>query len=242
MRQHTCSSTTRSYPLLIAAILLGLSWIGLVYAAKYLAPIYTFSSDWWLNASLWRLLLGFLLFLVLIPLLLRRQYPDDSYGRITGFELPRTKLAYTLAGLFILLPPLVTFWLQGGLGSLPSDYDSPLKLLANLQPALIEEVMMRGLFVYLMFKAGFHHLSTITIGALIFASWHVLSFGMSGLLTGVLCIPLMYLPRFITGGIFIPIILHVYTNSGLLNAYSITAILLIEVLYGIWWYYSLKKS
>lgn len=66
------------------------------------------------------------------------------------------------------------------------------------------------------------------LGALCFALWHVVSFGPSGWLTGLLSIPLMIVPRYLTGGLLASVVIHLLLNSGGANIFTYGLILLVE--------------
>ena len=176
--------------------------------------------------------MGIVMYLVIIPVLLKKYFKNDSYFEITGLTLPKTIKQWIVGLGLIAVSLLIALYVKLPLDKLVFDFSTPLSALANIQPAFIEEIMMRGLFIYMMVKAGYNNWVTITLGVLLFTTWHVASFGLAeGIITGLISVPIMFLPRLITNGVYIPVVLHAFTNSKIINLYSIVALLVIEIGY-----------
>lgn len=210
----------RRWGLLALAVALGMSWFAVVWIARLLEPLHSFSAEWWPTASIWRLVVGCLLYLVVVPIAWRRFFPD-SWARITGLRAPTTRAQWlwTLAILVAVLVPSLAF--VGGVGKLSAALATPVLIFAALQPPVVEEVLMRGLFVTVCERGGYGPLLTTLVGTAVFTVWHVVSFDLTnGLITGLFSIPFFYVTRYLTGTTLVPIVIHLVANAGAFNGFA----------------------
>lgn len=233
----------RNWWLLGLAVALGLSWFGLVVIAWWLSPLYTFETgQWWPQASIWRLIVGVVLYLVLVPLLWRRFFPQDSWAATTGLRPPTTRgqWGWTAAVLLAVVVPAST--LLDGPARLAADLATPVLFVAALQPPIVEEVQMRGLFVRIAERGGFGPVAVTLVGTIVFTLWHVVSFDLaSGLVSGLFSIPFFYVTRYLTGTALVPIVVHLLANAGVLNGPAILALLVVELAAALVWFVARRR-
>lgn len=214
------------------AVALSLTWFLVVFAQQALLGVSDLGqSEWWPAASLWRLILGLPLYLIVIPLLwmwLRRREHPVSWAKATGWRLPTTKLEW-LWLVLLLAAACVGLLYPGSWAQVAATMATPVLILVALQAPLVEETLMRGLFVHVMDRGRWRRWMTTVLGAVCFALWHVVSFGPSGWLTGLLSIPLMIIPRYLTGGIIASVVIHLVLNSGGANVLTYGLVLLVEL-------------
>lgn len=212
-----------------------MSWFAVVGIAWLLQPLHSFADDWWPTASIWRLVVGCLLYLVLVPLVWRRFFPD-SWSDLTGLRAPGTRRqwVWTLAILLAVLVPSLA--ILGGVGKLSAAVATPVLLFAALQPPIVEEVLMRGLFIRVCERGGFGPLVTTLVGTAVFTVWHVVSFDLAnGLITGLFSIPFFYVTRYLTGTTLGPIVIHFVANATAFNSIAILALLVVELVAAVVW-------
>ena len=208
----------------IAAISVGLSWFLLIYGAAFLTNHLSFLIDnpllvtnqkepYLEKFSLPILFLGILIYWLILPFIIKH-FTQDSYWQIVGMQVKRKKLVTTL--LFVIMPFISILPLPYSLSSWQSQYLTNWHYtLANAQNPIVEEVIMRGLFIYLMQKGGFDNKWIIGVGALIFSSYHFLLNGFGGFITGLASIVVMFMPTLMTGNIISAMINHSLLNAGL---------------------------
>lgn len=228
----------RNWWLMALAVALGLSWFALVMIAGWLSPLHTFATgDWWLQASIWRLIVGVVLYLAVVPLLWRRFFPGDSWAATTGLALPRSRRQWVWSAAILLAVAVPGLTLLDGAARLSAFVATPVLLFAALQPPIVEEVLMRGLFVRIGDRAGFGPLAVTLTGTAVFTVWHVASFDLvNGLVTGLFSIPFFYVTRYLTGTALVPIVVHLLGNAGLLNAGAILALFVVELVAAVLWW------
>ena len=231
--QPTTVMPWRRWALVALAVALGLSWFALVAIARWLSPLHTFEADdWWPQASIWRLIVGIVLYLVLVPLLWRllTREPRHTWGAITGLRPPqtRTQWLWTAAILLAVLIPGLT--LLDGTARLAAHLATPVLILAALQPPVVEEVLMRGLFVHICEHARVGPVATTLLGTVVFTIWHIAAFDVvNGLITGLFSIPFFYVTRYLTGTVWVPIVVHLLGNAAVLNGAAMLALFLVEL-------------
>lgn len=216
------------------AIALGLSWFLLFYVSSYISSylptllhqpniLVAETGDTWELFSLPRLLLGIIFYWLAIPIIIKK-FTRDRYLDIVGLNISKKNLGLTL--LFIIFPLLITYLLPYHFTEWNKQYFTNWHYaLSNAQPPLIEEVIMRGLFVYLMVKGNFNKYWIVSIGALIFSSYHFMINGVAGFITGIASIVVMYFPTFYTGNILSAIVNHSLMNAGLFTPTCIGTII-----------------
>lgn len=234
----------RRWWLLAIAVALGLSWFGLVVIARWLSPLYTFEAgDWWPQASIWRLIVGVALYLVLVPLVWRRFHPRDSWGAITGLRAPCTRAQWLWSAVLLLAVLVPGLAMLDGAAQVSAAVATPVLLAAALQPPIVEEVLMRGLFVHIAERGGFGPVVVTLVGTVVFTLWHVVSFDLaSGLITGLFSIPFFYVTRYLTGSVLVPIVVHLLGNAGALNGIAILALFLVELGALVVWFAARRRS
>ena len=139
-----------------------------------------------------------------------------------------------------MLVPSLAF--VGGVGKLSAALATPVLIFAALQPPVVEEVLMRGLFVTVCERGGFGPLLTTLVGTAVFTVWHVVSFDLTnGLITGLFSIPFFYVTRYLTGTTLVPIVIHLVANAGAFNGFAIMALLVVELVAAVVWFVARRR-
>lgn len=206
-----------NYKFLLIAVLVCLSWLPLAYFdswfTNYFGIFKNLSFTDWQRMSFVRLILFFIIFLIIIPIILKKKF-GDSYSDILGINFRKTNW---LAGiLFIILPLIIAYYYGNTISGLQKNTPNLAEFVANIQPPIIEEAMFRGIFFYLMYKGGFKNWVILLVGALLFGGIHMPFHGFQAAITGAMSIFLFLLPRIFSRNIIPGMFLHYYSNSGMM--------------------------
>lgn len=143
--------TRPSWASLLAAVILSLTWFLVVFTQQALMGVSTLGqSEWWPAASLWRFILGLPLYLLVVPvlwMLLRRRERPVFWSKATGWRLPTTRLQWLWLVLLLLAAGAGPLY-PGVWGQVAATMATPVLILVAFQAPLVEETLMRGLFVH----------------------------------------------------------------------------------------------
>lgn len=238
------TARSRSWPLLAIAVVVGLSWFAIVAGVQPLANLLLFGQDWWINNSLWRFVGGLLVAAVVIPLAWKAYSAKDSYAEIVGLRPPQGR-QWVWATALLVATVVPMFFAPGGILAVIGKMGITagiVPLLVALQAPVVEEILMRGDFVHIASRGGWSPVIVSIVGMLVFGMWHVLSFGPQGLFTGLVSVALMYVPRYLTGGIYVPFVIHWVMNSGTNGTLTALLVALIELVALVVWWRNRKSS